>query len=210
MKSRLSFGAFLLFAIALTFALAPSAMAKEFKALAFPAVVKGEQKAANFWEFGGAKFTCNKASLEGNLAAAAPTLKLKPEFGECQGFGFANGLFLREGCEFELLEPLGNGPFLGNVSILCPAGKVLKFKTESILGKCEVQVGAQAKKEKFEYENVAGPPRKIDATAKVEGLAYNVTVAAGICPLALGAGAGGKFQGPSRLAAEVGNELFIE
>ena len=215
MRRKSFFGLIVVVALGAIAASATPASAASFKLGSYPNMYTGgpETSTAVGFVFDATTFTCATAPLTGaEIASATTATRVTFGFAGCTVGGSATFpvTVTMNGCEFELLEPTGTGPYTGNLSIVCPPGKLIVVNGTFLGSTCKVEVAAQANKGSIGYANMVGSPSKFTANANVTGIAYKKVTDSGICPLSgTGEAANGGFVGQLEVGATGGVGAFI-
>jgi hypothetical protein len=139
-----------------------SASASEFTSEAVHTDLKGTQHTEDVFSFNAGNVTCKEINYTGTMTAAkTTTIELTPVYISCKAFGFINTTIDHEGCNFKFSTEAGTENNEGNVSIVCPPGKVMKVTGFT----CEVTIPAQTNLKKVTYTNQnSGGPKERDIT----------------------------------------------
>lgn len=155
------FGVFALSAVAASAASANL----EFTAETYPVTVLGTQTSSQTFKVESGTVVCKKAMFTGSASGASETLKVTPEYTECEfellGVGIQKATVAFNGCEYKLHSG-------GTVDVECPSGKEITVKAVT----CEVKVKSQTGLGGVAYTNITGPPMAVEVTSATETISY--------------------------------------
>lgn len=192
---------------------AASASADDFTSEESPVTLTGNQ------DSGTDKFTttagtvsCTNVSYHGTTTAPTTTIKVKPTYSGCTGFGFPATIHMNE-CEYALTltEPAaGVGPTTTTVEVLCPTGKEITITAISAgVTKCIVHVPAQKGPsgttglKHIEWANVgSGATRELTGNITITGLTYKHTEGTGVGKCTTGHSETGTYDGKVTVTGE--------
>jgi hypothetical protein len=186
--------------------------APRFQAAQYPATLSGGQKSAygNVLTTEAGQLECGKATLAGQLGAAANTLVLSPTYSECKAFGFSSATVAANGCTYQMAldGTFWAGDYPAALAISCPAGKAV----EVTAGNCALTIGAQSGLGTVSARNeAAASPRRVEVAFGVANLKYTVTKDGLACPFSgTGTKEGGRYSGPATLGAVNASQTPID
>lgn len=185
------------------------------KAAAYPATLTGAiGGTSEVFLFGSeSELVCREATYTGTLGARSRILRLKPSYGECEGFGFPNAAVNPMGCEWELFGPkklIGEPGYKTTASALdCPPGDSMRFEVEAAKTNCEIEVPEDSGLAYFKIENQPGPPRWLQVKPQLIYFSYQIVTSEPLCHLPEGKEhEDGIYLGKFLLTAG-GNPLFV-
>lgn len=180
MKS-LKIGALLVAAMAMMAVTASAASAATYTASAYPVTVEGTQLGQHVFTVDGSEVKCSVANFtSANNTEASESLTVSAEYDGCTAFGFVDAEVEMNSCDYVFNAP-GGAPLTSTVSVAC-TGTPIEINVNTILGSCEVRVGAQNPSGGNTYTNhvEAG---EVTIHTHVTGIKANVVKDSGICPL---------------------------
>lgn len=184
-------------------ALAAPGIASEFEAETYPVEVRGENEGNHVLGIEDKlALECSTVTFKGEMDVWTETEEVSPTYSGCTAFGFA-ATVTTNGCTYvlraglELAEP---GDFEGTMDVKCPTGQ----KIAVVAGTCEVQIGAQEKVAKVEYDNdTEAAPDEITFSTALTKLKYNKTKDGFACALTgTGEKEDGSYTGTTTIWAE--------
>jgi hypothetical protein len=154
-----------------------------FEAASYPAALSGSQAPAAKLTLNteGGKVSCNKATLAGEMSAAATSLALVPSFSECEAFGFTEATVNANGCAFvpRLGATVWGSRYPGTMDVECPAGKAIEVSSFN----CALTIPAQSGLGGVVAEgSSATTPPQLALTAAISKIKYTKTKDGTFCP----------------------------
>lgn len=160
---------------------APAQAETLFRASPYPASVKGEQAEQHAITIQGQKIQCKTVAFTGELAKAAGSIRLTPEYKECTGLSVGTPTFDMNGCAFLLTAGSGSGDnYAGGMHIDCPTGASIKMTVNSI---CTVHIPPQTPTTSaIDYTRQTYPSQGALVRWTVKGIHSSVTRHNFLCP----------------------------
>ncbi len=196
MKMSRTLGRSLLVVLALSGIAASAAQAGEFTAGAYPATAKGGV-GIQLLETEVGVMVCS-SQLDGELAAAAETLTLKPNYGTTCTLNGKEVHFSANGCAyvFHAGPTLGMSEVGGSLDVECPTEAAMDFEITS-MPPCHLWIAEQSGVGNLLYtDRIALKDVTVDYA--IEGLAYGLSPNCSVS----GTYANGSIEGTSTLEAE--------
>jgi len=192
--------------LALSGVAAQAAQAGQFTASEYAATISGTQTSKHQWKLNMGTVKCGSVSFDGNLAAAAETLTLTAEYGECVTGQGNPAVVKMTSCDyrFHAGETLAMDEVDGSLDIQCnQAGDGIDIEVPGT--GCAVKIQPQAGLNTLRFtDNTAEEDYDVDF--EIAGMAYKQNAN---CEGGAGAFANGEYSGSSTMTgthggAEVG------
>jgi hypothetical protein len=192
-----SLGLAVLAALAIGTVAASAAQAGQFTAGAYPATVTGEKVGVHLLETEIGVMECGQ-KLDGELAAAAETLTLTPEYGTSCTINGKEVHFNAHGCDFVFHadETVVMDQVEGSLDVKCPAEQMMDFEITS-MPICHLLIPEQAGLSQLTYTDRT-MAKDVDVDFAIEGLAYGLSPNCAVS----GTFANGSYTGTSTLKAD--------
>jgi hypothetical protein len=144
----------------------------KFKLEGTPTRLTGQQHAGNdvFTAHTGT-VSCDGVTYFGEqLGTEVSEMTFAPTYSECKAFGLFNIPIVINNCRYTLKAGTKTGAtFIGSVSIVCPAGKVIEVRAPG----CTTTVGSQSNIGSIVYTNIgAGATREVTLDVAITTLKY--------------------------------------
>jgi hypothetical protein len=143
------------------------------------------------FEIAGATAVCKTASFKGELSAESETLELHPEYSNCfvELAGIHTAVVKTNACNYMFHAALEASP--ANADIVgCASGSPIEIEVQGITG-CFIEIGNQEGLKSVQYVNGKIAPKKVQARAEVNNIAWSTTAA---CKLAKETGAEAHYR----------------
>jgi hypothetical protein len=162
----------------------------------YPTTITARNVGAHIFNVGTSLTTeCKGAEFQGNAQNPGPAggsqLTVRPIYNECEAkssLGTSAITVKTNGCVYNFHQ--AKGVFKGSVTIECPPGKTIEFKTFT----CTLKIGSQGPISGITYSN-EGSPKKVLVKASLTGIKFTSEGCFGVVPAE---GENAEYKGEAR------------